>query len=43
VCETSRDAVFQLAWPMGIASVGNGTSSMMVGSGRTQPEAAGFL
>jgi len=43
VCEASRDAAFRLAWPTGRASVGNGTSSGMVGSGRTQPKATGFL
>jgi len=34
----ARDAVFRLAWPMGIASVGNGTSAGMVGIGKDAAE-----
>ena len=34
MCETSRDAAFRLVWPTGRASVGNGTSTRMVGIGQ---------
>jgi len=38
VCESSRDAAFRLVWPTGRASVGNGTSTRMVGIGQDAAE-----
>ena len=43
MCESSRDAAFRLAWPTGRASVGNGTSTRMVGIGKDTEKATGFL